>query len=162
MKLIVAVDNKWGIGANNDLLFHLPTDMKFYRETTTGKTVIMGEKTLISLPGSKPLPNRETVVITLDKSFVCEGATILYSKDDVLNFCKNKDAYVCGGEMIYRLFLPHCKEALVTKIEADGKAEKFLDNLDKLPNWKLVKQSEKIKENGLTFSFCTYVNNDVK
>ena len=66
MKAIVAVDKKWGIGKNNDLLFSLPEDMKFFREKTSGKTVCMGYNTLLSFPGSKPLKNRVNIVLAPD------------------------------------------------------------------------------------------------
>ena len=66
MKTIVAVDEKWGIGKNNDLLFHLPEDMRYFREKTTGKIVVMGSNTLKSFPGGKPLKNRTNVVLWPD------------------------------------------------------------------------------------------------
>ena len=64
MKAIVCVDREWGIGKNNDMLFHLPADLKFFREKTSGKVIVMGGNTLLSFPGSKPLKNRTNIVLT--------------------------------------------------------------------------------------------------
>ena len=76
MNFIVSVDKNWAIGKNNDLLFHISADMKYFKETTWGKTVVMGDRTLLSLPGAKPLKGRENIVLTLDKDFSPEGVTV--------------------------------------------------------------------------------------
>ena len=83
MKLIVAVDKKWGIGRNNDLLFSIPEDMKFFRSTTLNKVVVMGRKTLESFPNGNPLKNRINIVLTNDKSYSKEGAEIVHSVQEV-------------------------------------------------------------------------------
>ena len=161
MKLIVAVNSNWGIGKGNDLLYHIPSDMKFFRSTTKDNIIVIGRKTLESFPNAKPLPYRTNVVLTRDSSYEAEGTVICNSIDEVLEYTKNNSAretYICGGEEIYKLFLPYCSESLVTKIEDNCDAEKFMPNLDKDENWELIEQSEPITENGLNFSFCTYKN----
>lgn len=160
MKLIVAVNNNWGIGKGNDLLYHLPTDMKFFRNKTKDNIIIIGRKTLESFPDSKPLPYRTNIVLTRDCSYSADGTVICNNLSEVFENIKTtqKDVYVCGGAEIYELLLPFCSEAFVTKVYDDRDAQKFMPNLDDNDNWELVEKTENIEENGLTFSFCTYKN----
>ena len=165
MKLIVAVNNNWGIGKGNDLLYHLPSDMKFFRSTTKDNIIVIGRKTLESFPNAKPLPYRTNVVLTRDTTYTAEGTVILNNPDDVIQYAKNnsdRETYICGGEEIYKLFLPFCTEALVTKVDDACEAEKFMPNLDNDKNWELCVKSETINENGLDFCFCTYTNKNYK
>ena len=157
MKLIVAVSENWGIGKNNDLLFSIPKDMKFFRETTMGKTVILGRKNLESFPGAKPLPKRPNIILTRDKNFTCEGATVVNSIDELfaMDFDKD-DAFVIGGEEIYRQLLLYCDKCFVTKVKETADADKFMVNLDEDPEWKLTQESEEIEDNGHIITFCTY------
>lgn len=157
MKLIVAVSENWGIGKDNDLLFSIPKDMKFFRETTMGKTVILGRKNLESFPGAKPLPKRPNIILTRDKTFSCDGATVVNSIDELLALPIDfSDAFVIGGEEIYRQLLPYCDLCYVTKVQETADADKFMVNLDELPEWELVSESEEIEDNGHTLTFCTY------
>ena len=159
MKLIAAVNKSWGIGKGNDLLYHLPSDMKFFRSKTKDNIIIIGRKTLESFPNAKPLPYRTNIVLTRDSSYNAEGTVICNSTDEVFEYIKNnsdREVYVCGGEEIYRLFLPYCQEALITKVDDDCDAEKFMPNLDDDDNWELFEKSEPITENGLSFCFITY------
>ena len=160
MKLIAAVDNEWNIGKGGDLLFHIPTDMKFFRSTTSGKTVVMGRKTLDSFPGGKALPKRVNIVLTANPDFERENVNVCNSVDEVLSECEKydtDDVYIIGGEAIYKLFLPYCDTALITHVNAvaDGADKKFPD-LSALPEWKLTQQSDIIEENGYEYRFCTY------
>ena len=163
MKSIVAVDKNWGIGKNNDLLFNIPEDMKFFRETTLNKVVIMGSNTLLSFPGSKPLPKRTNIVLypggERDDCIVVQSLEELSAK---LKEYDTDDVYVIGGAMFYRTMLPYCSEALITKVDADGDPSVYYENLDKLDNWECVSESKPIVTNGLTVRFTTYRNNDVK
>ena len=157
MKLIVAVSENWGIGKDNDLLFSIPKDMKFFRETTMGKTVILGRKNLESFPGAKPLPKRPNIILTRDKNFKVEGATIVNSIDELLAMDFDKDeAYVIGGEEIYRQLLPYCDKCFITKVKENADADKFMVNLDEDGEWKLTSESEEIEDNGHIITFCTY------
>ena len=157
MKLIVAVSENWGIGRDNDLLFNIPQDMKFFRETTSGKTVILGRKNLESFPGKKPLPKRTNIILTRDTAFSCEGAGICHSVDEVLSHpSADEDAFVIGGEEIYRQFLPWCDTCFVTKVQETVPAQKFMVNLDLLPEWELTEESEEIEDNGHIIKFCKY------
>lgn len=158
MKMIAAVSKNWGIGKNGDLLFSIPADMKFFRETTKGSTVVMGRKTLDSFPGGNPLKNRVNIVLTNDKNFRRDGVIVCHTKDEILEKVKNNDnVFVIGGEAIYHMFLEDCSEAYITKVDATADADKFLDNLDLLPEWQIIEKSEIIEDNGYNIQFVKYV-----
>ena len=91
MNLIVNVSKNWAIGKGNSLLFHISQDMKFFKEHTTAKTVVMGRKTLESLPGSKPLPNRHNIVLTRNTDYKPQGVTLYNSIDEFVKENKNND-----------------------------------------------------------------------
>jgi len=157
MKLIAAVSENWGIGKDNDLLFSIPKDMKFFRETTMGKTVILGRKNLESFPGAKPLPKRPNIILTRDKNFAVEGATVVNSIDELLALPVDfTDAFVIGGEEIYRQLLPYCDKCFITKVRKTVDADKFMVNLDADSDWELTAESEEIEDNGHIITFCTY------
>jgi dihydrofolate reductase len=163
IRAIVHADKKWGIGKNNDMMFSLPKDMKFFRETTMGHTVVMGGNTLRSFPNGKPLKNRVNIV--LSRGHVCDECVFVRDMDALKTEMKkreNEDIFVIGGGLIYRELLPYCHEALVTKVDADGGAEVFFPNLDKDENFVCVYESEAIEDNGYTIRFTTYKNNAVK
>lgn len=160
MNIIVNVSKNWAIGKDNGLLFHLSQDMKFFKGHTQGKTVVMGRKTLESLPGGNPLPNRKNIVLTRDMSFTKEGVTVYHSIEELLQnigVAESIDTYVIGGESIYRELAPYCSIAYVTKVdaEADG-ADAFMVNLDNDPDWKIADESEELEEKGYRFKFVTY------
>ena len=127
---ILCVDKKYGIGKNNDLLFHLPLDMKFFRETTKNHVVCMGENTLLSFPGSKPLKNRTNIVLSQDPSHNYEEVLNVHTFDDFLKvidkYSKNDDVFIIGGASIYRQTLPYVDKVYLTKVNKDGGAEVFL------------------------------------
>ena len=154
MKLIAAVSKEWGIGKDNDLLFSIPTDMKFFRETTKGHTVIMGRKTLESFPGGKPLKNRRNIVLSRTVTDI-EGAETVSSVDEI-NVSPDEEVFVIGGESIYRLMLDMCDTAYITKVDASREADAFFPDLDSNENWVLTESGDCIEENGVTFRFCTY------
>lgn len=159
MNLIAAVSKNWGIGKGNDLLFHIPKDMKFFRETTLGKVIVLGRKTLESFPGKKPLKNRTNIVLTRDAHYAAEDVLLCHSPAELLELLKQydtADVFICGGEQIYNLLLPYCDTAYITKVDAAADAEKFMVNLDGQPDWELAEESEPLEDNGYQFTFCTY------
>lgn len=168
MKSIVAVDEKWGIGKKNGLLFDIKADMRHFVEHTRGKTVVMGSNTLLSLPNGMPLRNRVNIVLNpegRDTDAAIKGYTLVRSVDELLKKASEYPAdevYVVGGAMLYRTLLPYCDTAIVTKVRADGDAEVFYENLDLLPEWRLVEESAPVQDNGYTLTFCTYRNTSVK
>ncbi|MDR1440726.1 MAG: dihydrofolate reductase [Clostridiales bacterium] len=254
MKLIVAVDERWGIGRGNGLLFRIPEDMAFFRETTRGKAVVMGHGTLKSLPRSAPLAGRLNIVMSRDEALAIEGAITCNSVGQLAaalaarGICRygggngngnsngagggdgmdsgsdssggsmdnghgngagsgggidsshtdsgngtgasgtgansgggsdgisansggtiaigsiaiGGDAYVIGGQSIYSLLLDYCDEALVTKIHADGRADRFFPDLDRSAGWAAAGRSEISDFDGLRYCFWTYRNKNAK
>lgn len=174
MKLIVAADKNWGIGKGNSLLVHLPGDLKYFKENTLGKVLIMGRKTLESLPGGKALPGRTTVVLTTDENYQAEAKeggkvliannfdhlmTILLSLEFSEGINLDEDVIVAGGENIYGMFIPYCTEFLVTKIDAEFEADKHFENLDKLVSdgyMKITWESDVMEDNGVQYRFVKY------
>ena len=160
MNTIVAVDRNWAIGRGNKLLCSIPADMKFFRETTTGHIVVMGRKTLESFPGGRPLKNRVNVVITKSASYEKEGAVIVHSVPEALEYLKQydtKEVFVIGGESIYRQMLPYCDTAYVTCIDEAFPADTWFPNLEKDESWTCAEESEVLEHEGLTFRFRKYV-----
>lgn len=164
MKSIVAVDKKWGIGKKNDLLFNLPEDMKFFRQTTLNKVVVMGSNTLKSFPNGKPLKNRINIVLYPggEKRDDCVVVESLEELSAELKKYNTDDVFIIGGAMFYKTMLPYCSDVYVTKVDADGEAEVFYENLDQLNNWTCVNASESIETNGYNIKFTTYKNSEVK
>ena len=159
---IVHADKEWGIGKGNDMMFSLPADMKYFRATTMGHTVVMGGNTLRSFPGQKPLKNRVNIV--LSRGMVRDDCVIVRSYDELKAAMKareNEDVYVIGGGEVYRELLPYCHGALVTKVDAIGGAEVFFPNLDEHPNFVCVDEGDPLDDNGLTIRFTRYENKAV-
>lgn len=156
MFVIAAVSQNWGIGRDNRLLFHISADMKRFRTLTEGKTVLMGRKTLQSLPGGKGLPRRRNVVLTADPAFTAPDAEITHTPVQAV-FTAGEDAAVIGGESVYRLFLPLCERVYLTKIFADAEADAFFPDLDADPHWQVENESALFEENGLRYQFVDYI-----
>ena len=164
MKAILHADREWGIGKSNGLMFSIPADMKFFRETTTGNVVVMGSNTLKSFPGGKPLKNRTNIVLWPNGE-KRDDCLVVGSLDDLLTEIKKYDGdrvFVIGGAMMYKTLLPYCDEVLVTKVDAVGGADAFFENLDENENFELVYRSEDVETNGYKVNFCTYKNKNVK
>ncbi len=156
MRLIVAVSKNWGIGRENTLLFNLKEDMKHFKRMTTGKVVIMGKNTYLSLP-VRPLKDRINIVLSktalMEDCITIRGLSELF---DIIKQFNGDDVFVIGGASIYRMLLPYCDTAFVTKVDADAVADAYIDNLDELSEWECV-EAIKGETEGLTF--CTYKNN---
>ena len=150
MNLIVAVTKDYAIGKNNNLLFHLPSDLAYFKKTTTGKVVVFGERTFLSLP-KRPLPNRINIVLSDNPNFVAEGATVVHSLPDLFQEIKkfeDEEVFVCGGASIYNLMMPYCKTAYIKDITKEG--------------YVLQSETEKQTENGIDFTFQIYKNQNIK
>ncbi|MDE6442444.1 MAG: dihydrofolate reductase [Clostridia bacterium] len=164
MKAILHADKEWGIGKSNGLMFKIPADMKFFRETTTGNVVVMGSNTLKSFPGGNPLKNRTNIVL-YPNGQMRDDCIIVGSLDELFSEIKKYDTdkvYVIGGAMMYKTLLPYCSEVLVTKVDAVGDADVYFENLDKNPVFKLVYESEEVETNGYQIKFTRYKNTAVK
>lgn len=168
MQAILNCDKNWGIGRGGSLLFRLPRDMKFFREETAGKTVVMGAGTLRSLPGARPLKNRTNIVLSSslpDSDAAEKGYILVRSLPALLEKLKEfprEEVYIIGGGSVYRALLSFCERALVTKVDADDGADVFFPNLDETPGWSIEKESEPVSDNGLMVRFTTYVNSAAK
>lgn len=159
MNLIVAADKNWGIGKDNSLLVSIPNDMKQFRRMTTGKVVVMGRKTLESFPGGLPLKNRINIVMSNNRGYQVKGAVVVHSLEELFSELEKYDAddiYVIGGELIYRLLLPYCDAAYVTKIEHVYEADAYFPDLDALPEWKVTETSEEQTYFDLEYYFLKY------
>jgi dihydrofolate reductase len=163
MNVIVVVDQNWGIGKNNDLLFHIPKDLAYFKEKTANKVVVMGGNTLLSLPNSKPLPKRVNIVLTdafkRDDCIVVETLSELFEE---LKKYPSNDLFIIGGAMFYKTMLPYCNRAYITKVDANGGAVHFFNNIDKMQNWQLESESETFSDNGYNFKFTIYNNTKVE
>jgi dihydrofolate reductase len=160
MKAIVCADINWGIGKGAGMLFHIPADLKFFKEKTMGGTVIMGRTTFLSLPGPKALPGRKNIVLTRSDGWSAENVTVCRSTDelaDIININDDEKVFLIGGEAVYNELIDSCDEAYVTRVNADGNAEKFFPDLDRREGWRLVERSAAQESNGYIFTFDRYV-----
>ena len=152
MKAIAAVGSDWGIGKDNRLLFSIPEDMKFFKETTMGSAVIMGRKTFESLP--KALPGRKNIIITNNSDYSAEGAEVVNSIDEALEKAGD-NAFVIGGASIYKAMLPLCDKLYITEIYAVcNDAEVFFPEYDK--SLFTRKELARHEVNGIRFSHILY------
>ena len=159
MNMIVAVDRNWAIGKDNRLLISIPSDMKFFRETTTGKVVVMGRKTLESFPGGRPLKNRVNIVLTSQPDYRVKDALVANSIDELLKLLEaypSDDIYIIGGDSVYRQMLPYADTVHVTKIDHVYEADSWFPNLDESDEWQITADSEEQTYFDLEFRFLKY------
>lgn len=149
MKLIVAVSEDWGIGKENQMLFHISEDLKFFKETTMGHSVVMGHNTFKSI--GKPLSGRKNYVLSRDKGLQISNVQIIRSISDI-----PKDAFIIGGQEIYEQTLSHCETAFITKIHASKDCDRYFPNLDKNKDWKIKKKRQIQIQNGTLIDFLIY------
>lgn len=157
MNLIVAIDKNNGIGKNGDLLCHLSADLKHFKEVTTGKTVVMGYNTLISLPKSAPLKNRRNIVL-YEKDIEIEGAEVVHNLDELFALIKDipsDEVFVIGGAMVYNTLMPYCEKLFITHIDKAFDADRFLNEI-KEDEWQVLDESEVMEEEGISFRYVTY------
>jgi dihydrofolate reductase len=181
MKAIVIVDNNWGIGNGGKLLAHLPGDLAYFKKNTLNKIVVMGRKTLESLPGSKPLTDRYNFVLSHDPEYLekhreqmkeffqgnsSEAPKVdLAESIDVLQWKlqkfiedknKPKTIFVIGGASVYKQLMKFIDVCFVTKIDASFDADVYFPNLDTDPEFELVSAGKLNNENGFNYRFKKY------
>lgn len=159
MKAILSADRNWGIGYQNRLLVTIPSDMRFFRETTMGKVIVLGRKTLETFPNGMPLSQRVNIVLTHDRGFQARGATIVHSEKELMEELEKyprEDIYVVGGGSVYELLLPYCDTAYVTRIDMEYQADTFFPNLDQDPGWEMISESEEQTCFDIEYRFTTY------
>jgi len=152
ISIIVAVAENNAIGKNNKLLWHIPEDLKRFKQITTGHTVVMGKRTWESLP-IRPLPNRRNMVITDDPTDVFTGAEMVMSIKAALNLMKTGDEYfIIGGASVYSQFLPLCDRLYLTKVHQSYEADVFFPELN-LSQWNLISSEFHPPDNHNDFSY---------
>ncbi|MCR4709270.1 MAG: dihydrofolate reductase [Clostridiales bacterium] len=159
MNLIVCVDKNWGIGSEGQLLVHLKEDMKFFKEHTLGKVVVMGRSTLESLPKGEPLKDRTNIVLTHRQDFCKEGVIVVHDMEELLEELNNydpDDVMIIGGASVYNEMMDMCDKLFVTKVEKEFFADTFIRNIDQNPNFKVVWTSDEMEEKGLKYRFYEY------
>lgn len=164
MNIIVAVDDNWGIGKNNSLLFRLPQDLAHFKQITTGNIVVMGSNTLKSLPKARPLPDRINIVLWPDGEDV-DGVIVVRSLEELfekLGKFQTDNIFIIGGAMLYKTMLPYCEKAYVTKVFANGEATLHFENLDINPDWTIDSREDTVEDNGYTIQYYIYKNNNIK
>ena len=160
MNLIAAVDKNWAIGKGNSLLVNIPEDRQFFREETTGKVLIMGRKTLESLPEGSPLKFRTNIVLTRDMNYKVKDAIVCHSVEEALAEVSKhdtKDVFVIGGESIYEQFISLCDTAHITKVDYAYDADKKFPNLDKSDEWISAESSDEKTYFNIVYEFVKYV-----
>jgi dihydrofolate reductase len=156
MKLIAAVSRDWAIGNGSDLLFHIPEDLHRFQALTTGGTLVMGRKTMDTMPGGKPLPRRTTVVLTRNQDYHRADVWVVHSVEELLSLSLPEPVFVAGGGEIYSLLLPYCNEADLTLVDAAPQADVYFPRLDQDPQWTLTERSEEKSWENLPFRFCKF------
>ena len=154
---IVCVDEKWAIGKDNGLLFHLKKDMEFFKEKTKNRVVVMGENTLLSLPNSEPLKDRINIVLC-PEGHKYDGCFCVHTFDDLIARLKVLvgDIYIIGGGMLYNSMLDYYDRVYVTKVAADGEGTVFFPNLDENEEFIITEESEIVNDEGYDIQFVTY------
>lgn len=155
MNAIVVVDENWAIGKDGDQLVYISADLKRFKELTTGHTVILGRKTLATFPDGRPLKGRRNLILSANPSFSVEGGEVYRDLDSLLEQAEG-DAFVIGGEQVYRALLPQCTTVYVTRIGRSFSADRFFPNLDTSPDWTITSVSEPMEEQGIPFRYMTY------
>src|SRR5699024_5597949 len=131
----------------------------FFRQTTTGKVVVMGRKTLESFPNGMPLKNRTNIVLSGNQNYQVKDAVVVHSEDELMEELEKYDTddiFVIGGESVYRMMLPHCDTVYVTKIDRAFQADTFFPDLDEMDEWVMTEESEEQTCFDLEFCFTKY------
>ncbi len=153
LSVIVATDQENGIGKDNQLLWRLPNDLKFFKKVTTGHAIIMGRKTFDSV--GKPLPNRRNIVVSRQPNLKIEGVEVFDNLGNAINACKNEDEFfVIGGGEIYKEALPFAQQLYLTKVDATLNADTFFPELKAIEwevKWKEVHQKDEKHTYDYTF-----------
>ncbi len=155
ISIVVAHAANGVIGRDGGLPWRLPTDMRRFRELTTGHTVVMGRRTFESLPGAyRPLPDRRNLVLSSDADYAAEGAEVFTELDAALAACAG-ECFVIGGGVTYGEALPRTQRVYATEIDLALDGDVFFPQLAE-SEWRLMERSEPISENAHSFTFCVY------
>src|SRR5512133_1909567 len=161
ISIIVAVSDDWGIGKDNELLWHISEDLKRFKRLTFGKTVVMGKKTWESLP-KRPLPGRKNVVLTDNPDELIENSVTAYSIEDALGKCElNEEIFIIGGGSIYRQFMPVADRLYITHVHKKAAADIYFPEID-LNVWEVTEKEEFMSdgEEGIPYTYTIYEKKD--
>ena len=159
LSIIVAITDDFAIGKDNDLLLHIPGDLQHFKKVTQGHTVVMGDRTLISLPGSKPLPNRRNIIMTLDKDFKADGCELAYSIEEMKELIKDEDeVFIIGGGTIYKLFYPLADKLYLTIAHITADADTYFPTVN-FDEWTEISREDVAagEKADFGFSFVEYL-----
>jgi dihydrofolate reductase len=162
ISIIVAVSENWGIGKDNELLWHIPADLKRFKKLTSGKTVIMGKKTWESLP-RRPLPGRKNIVLTDDPKEIIADSVTVYSIEEAIRSCESDgETFVIGGGSVYRQFMPVADRLYITHIHRTTPADVFFPEID-LNVWKVIEKEDVIspEKEGISYSNLIYARKHI-
>ena len=157
ISIIVALARNFAIGKNNQLLWHIPADLKRFKKITSGHQVIMGKLTYESLP-IKPLPNRKNIVISDNPLDSFDGCITVHSFEEAVELCNEHDeSFIIGGGSVYRQFLPVCNKLYITLVHKDFEADTFFPRLD-LDQWHQVEREDHGPDeiNDFSYSFLIF------
>jgi len=157
ISIIVAVASNKAIGKNNELLWHIPEDLKRFKKLTLGHCLIMGKNTWYSLP-RRPLPGRKNIVMTDDPCECLDDCITAYSVEDALSKCeKRKEVFVIGGGSVYRQFLEIADRLYLTHVHKDFDADTFFPDIDPA-EWQVLEREDDNRSDELDFSwsYVTY------
>ena len=164
MKIIFAVDKNWSIGLNGDMLFKITNDLGRFKEITMGNILIMGRKTLDSLPGSKPLPGREHIVLSRSKDYSNPPAHVAHSLEEAekligqLNPEGDKEVFCIGGGNLVRQVIDQCNYAYITKVNKTFESwDTSIPNLDELDGWEIESESDIKRDGCLEYKYVNYI-----
>ena len=156
MNMIALVDQNWAIGKDGEQIVYIPSDLKFFRETTMGHPVILGRKTLATFPGGRPLKGRRNLILSRNPDFAPEGSEVFGSLEAVLRAAP-EDTFVIGGASVYHALLDRCDTAYITKLARSYPgADCWFPNLDQRPEWRLAEEGPELEEQGIKFRYATY------
>lgn len=157
LAIIVAVAKNGAIGRKNQLLWHIPEDLKYFKQITTAHPVIMGWNTWISLP-KKPLPNRLNIILSYENNCI-EGCRVFTNMQDCLDFVEKQDktCFVIGGESIYRQMIDYCQKLYITWIDKECSDADAFFPIDKVSSFRLISEKKVYAESvGINLNFCVY------
>ena len=163
MEIICAVDEYWNIGYCGQMLCTISEDLRRFKQLTTGNIVIMGRKTLESLPGGEALPGRINIVLTRNKEYSKENIMVVNSLEELFTLLKKINPkgeltnFVIGGGEVVRQLLPYCNKAYITKVLRQFReTDTSIPNLDHELRWTLERETHTFTENNLTYKYVTY------
>lgn len=159
MNIIVTVDENWAVGRQDKLLVQIPADQRNLQRLTMGGTVVMGRKTLQTMPQGQPLYGRSNIILTENRDFKVRGAEIAHSLEELhekIRKIPDEDIYVCGGVSLYRQLLEKCDTVYVTMVEKAYDADRYFENLDRSGEWELLEESDEQTYFDITYYFRKY------